>query len=136
MTARKIPHKGGRTFGYQVSDGGSTIAYLSDHAPASLAKGPEGFGEYHAAAVELARDADVLIHDAQYTAAEFAERSSWGHSAVNYAVGLAAAAGARWLVLFHHDPSRTDDQLDEIVQSWADAPIPVTAASEGMTLNL
>lgn len=136
VTAREIPHKGGRTFGYRVSDGASSIAYLSDHAPASLSRGPEGFGDYHAAAVELARDADVLIHDAQYTATEFAERSSWGHSAIDYAVGLASAAGARWLVLFHHDPSRTDEELDEIVQSLADAPVPVTAASEGMTLSL
>ncbi len=136
VTTREIPHKGGRTFGYRVSDGASTLAYLSDHAPAALAKGPEGFGEYHAAAVELARDADVLIHDAQYTAAEFPAKSTWGHSAVDYAVGLAAAAGARWLILFHHDPARTDEQLDEIVQSLADAPVPVTAASEGMTLSL
>lgn len=135
VTAREIPHKGGRTFGYRVSDGRSTVAYLSDHAPANLGPGPEGFGDYHPAAVELARDADVLVHDAQYTAAEFAERSSWGHSAVDYAVGLAKAAGARRLVLFHHDPSRTDDQLDDIVQSFANSSIPVTAAAEGLMLN-
>ncbi len=136
VTAREIPHGGGRTFGYRVSDGTSTIAYLSDHAPANLGPGPEGFGGYHAAALELARDVDVLIHDAQYTAAEFEARAGWGHSAIDYAVGLAKAAGARWLMLFHHDPSRTDEQIDEIVQSLADSPVPITAASEGMTLSL
>ena len=50
VLAREIPHKGGRTFGYRVSDGRTTIAYLPDHAPQSLGPGPEGLGEYHDAA--------------------------------------------------------------------------------------
>jgi phosphoribosyl 1,2-cyclic phosphodiesterase len=136
VLAREIPHKGGRAFGYRVSDGGSAIAYLSDHAPVAKADGPHGFGEYHDAALALARDVDVLIHDAQYTAEEFPARKDWGHSTIDYAVGLAEAAGARWLVLFHHDPARTDDQIDDVVTSLAGAPVPVTAASEGMRLEV
>jgi phosphoribosyl 1,2-cyclic phosphodiesterase len=138
VLAREIPHKGGRTFGYRVTDleSGSTLAYLSDHAPALVSEGPDGYGDYHDAARTLAANVDILIHDAQYTAAEFPERKTWGHSAIDYAVGLAQAAGARWLILFHHDPSRTDDQLDEVVESLADSSVPVTAASEGMTLSL
>jgi phosphoribosyl 1,2-cyclic phosphodiesterase len=136
VLARDIPHKGGRTFGYRISDGTATIAYLSDHWPIRRGRGPDGFGAYHEAAVQLAQDVDLLIHDAQYTASEFAARREFGHSAVQYAVGLAAEAGSRSLMLFHHDPSRTDDELDEIVRSLADAPVPVRAAAEGMELIL
>ena len=64
VLAREIPHKGGRTFGYRISDGRSTLAYLPDHGPTALGMGEDGFGEYHPAAVELARGADVLVHDA------------------------------------------------------------------------
>src|SRR5580704_3751559 len=55
VDAREIPHKGGRTFGYRVSDGTATVAYMSDHSPISLGPGPDGLGEYHEAAVELTR---------------------------------------------------------------------------------
>ncbi|MGH9224580.1 MAG: MBL fold metallo-hydrolase [Acidimicrobiales bacterium] len=136
VLAREIPHKGGRTFGYRVSDGGHSVAYLSDHAPTALSAGPDGFGDFHESALALVEGVDVLIHDAQYTAAEFPARATWGHSAIDYAVRLAESAGAKSLVLFHHDPSRTDDQLDDVVASLADAPVPVLAASEGMALHL
>ena len=64
--AREIPHKGGRTFGFRVSDDSATLAYLSDHCPTALGPGPDGLGEYHDAALALAAEADLLIHDAQY----------------------------------------------------------------------
>jgi phosphoribosyl 1,2-cyclic phosphodiesterase len=134
ILAREIPHKGGRTFGYRVSDGVHTIAYLSDHWPGSLGAGPHGFGPYHEAALELAADVDVLIHDAQYTAEEYPRRREFGHSAIDYAVGLAEVANARRLALFHHDPQRTDDQLDAIARSWLISPIDVTVAREEHTL--
>jgi len=134
ILAREIPHKGGRTFGYRVSDGVHTIAYLSDHWPGSLGAGPHGFGPYHEAALELAADVDVLIHDAQYTAEEYPRRREFGHSAIDYAVGLAEVANARRLALFHHDPQRTDDQLDAIARSWLISAIDVTVAREEHTL--
>ncbi len=134
ILAREIPHKGGRTFGYRVSDGVHTIAYLSDHWPGSLGAGPHGFGPYHEAALELAADVDVLIHDAQYTAEEYPRRREFGHSAIDYAVGLAEVANARRLALFHHDPQRTDDQLDAIARSWLISAIDVTIAREEHTL--
>jgi phosphoribosyl 1,2-cyclic phosphodiesterase len=136
VAARDIPHPGGRTFGYRVSDGRATIAYLSDHWPISLGKGPGGVGEYHESALELAAGVDVLIHDSQYTAGEFGERWMFGHSAIDYAVELTRRAKAKHLVLFHHDPPRTDDQLDAIVSDLAAGDVPVTAAAEGMTLDL
>jgi phosphoribosyl 1,2-cyclic phosphodiesterase len=136
VTAREIPHKGGRTFGYRVSNGGSALAYLSDHSPISLGPGPDGLGEYHEAALELARDVDVLLHDAQYTAAELPARAEFGHSAVEYAVGLAERAGARRLYLFHHDPPRTDDAIDDIVRAHQRPKVEVLAAAEGMVIDL
>ncbi len=136
VLAREIPHKGGRTFGYRVSNGKHTVAYLSDHHPFGLGPGLDGFGPYHEAALALTTDVDVLIHDSQYTAAEFPERHDWGHSAIDYAVGLAQAAGVGRLVLFHHDPRRTDDELDEIARYLKSAPVPVTIACEGECVPL
>ena len=136
VIAREIPHKGGLTYGYRVSAEGATIAYLSDHSPVAFGPGPAGLGVYHPAAIALARGADLLIHDAQLTKDEFAAQSAGGHSAVEYAVGLAEAAGAKRLLLFHHDPSRTDDQIDAIVATHRGNAIPVEAAAEGTVIDL
>jgi phosphoribosyl 1,2-cyclic phosphodiesterase len=136
VEAREIPHKGGRTFGYRVSDGSSAVAYLSDHSPTADGVGPDGFGTYHDAAMALATGVDVLVHDAQHTAAEFGPKAHFGHSCVDYAVGLAEAAGARHVVLFHHDPQRTDDELDAIVAAHQRDTVKVTAAAEGTVLEL
>jgi phosphoribosyl 1,2-cyclic phosphodiesterase len=136
VVAREIPHKGGRTFGYRVSDGRATIAYLSDHSPITLGPGPEGLGEYHDDAIALARDVDLLVHDAQYTAAELPARAAFGHSAIDYAIGLAERAHARSLLLFHHDPPRTDDEIDEIERAHQRPDLDVRAAAEGMVIDL
>jgi phosphoribosyl 1,2-cyclic phosphodiesterase len=139
--AREIPHKGGRTFGYRVSGrsasgGTATVAYLSDHSPITLGPGPEGLGEYHEPALDLARDADVLLHDAQYTAEELAARAEFGHSAIDYAVGLAERARVGRLLLFHHDPPRTDDALDELVRAAQREGVEITAAAEGTVVDV
>ncbi len=136
VVAAEIPHKGGRTFGYRVSDGASTVAYLSDHSPIAVGPGPDGLGARHEAALALARGVDLLIHDAQHTAAEFPARRHFGHAAVEYAVGLAEEAGAKTLVLFHHDPSRTDDQIDALVAEHQGGQVTVVAASEGLNIDL
>jgi phosphoribosyl 1,2-cyclic phosphodiesterase len=136
VRAREIPHKGGRTFGYRISDGDATMAYLSDHSPTTLGPGPEGIGEYHEHALELARAADVLLHDAQYTVEELRERPEFGHSAIDYAVNLAVRAGVRRLVLFHHDPPRTDDAIDELVRAAQRPGLEIAAAAEGTVIDL
>ncbi len=136
VLALEIPHKGGRTFGYRISDDRSAIAYLSDHGPSALGPGPDGWGPYHEAAMALAADVDVLIHDAQHTAAELPSRALFGHSAADYAVRLGELAGTRSVLLFHHDPTRTDDEVDAIVESFAGAPISVRAAVEGEVIQL
>ncbi|MDP9405400.1 MAG: MBL fold metallo-hydrolase [Actinomycetota bacterium] len=138
VLAREIPHKGGRTFGYRVSDGSAAFAYLSDHHPFSIGPGPAGFGEYHDAVRALAEGADVLIHDAQYTAEEFAERAHFGHSTVDYAVGVAEACRVPALVLFHHDPPRTDADVDALLAQaqQLSRTVAVSAAAEGSWLDL
>ncbi len=136
VLAREIPHTGGRTFGYRIDDGRRSFAYLSDHMPQGLGAGPHGWGEYHEAALALADGVDALVHDAQYTAEELPTRGHFGHAAAEYAVALAERAGAASVVLFHHYPQRTDDEIDAIVSQFSSASIPVSAAVEGSVVTL
>jgi len=136
VLALEIPHKGGRTFGFRVSDATASMAYLSDHCPTAFGPGPDGLGEYHEAALALARECDLLVHDAQYLDEELARRASFGHAAAGYAVGLAGRAHARRVLLYHHDPPRTDDEIDAVVASYAEGPVPVGGAAEGMVVDL
>ena len=62
----------------------------------------------------IAEGADVLIHDAQYTDAEYDDKVGWGHSAISHTLKLAEATCVKRLVTIHHDPAHTDDDLDEI----------------------
>jgi phosphoribosyl 1,2-cyclic phosphodiesterase len=132
--ARPIPHIG-PTNGYRIEAEGVSVAYLSDHQQ------PAGGGFAVAeSALELADGVDLLIHDAQYTPSEFAKKATWGHCTVEYAMWVAKEAGAKRLALFHHDPVRTDDALDEIVaccRAYADhIGVEVMAASEGLSVAL
>jgi phosphoribosyl 1,2-cyclic phosphodiesterase len=136
VLALEIPHKGGRTFGYRVSDGRSTVAYLPDHCPTAAGGGPDGLGAYHEAAVRLAAGADALIHDSTLLPEEVEAEASFGHAAADYAVGLAARAGARQVILFHHKPDRSDADLDKLALRLADAPVPVVVAAEREVLSL
>ena len=108
-----------------MSDGHSSVAYLPDHCPTVLGPGRDGWGEYHEAALELAADVDVLIHDAQLLSHELAAEAYFGHAAANYAVELGHLAGARKVLLFHHRPERTDDELDLLGEQFADAKLEV-----------
>jgi ribonuclease BN (tRNA processing enzyme) len=136
VCAREIPHKGGRTFGYRVSDGRSTLAYMPDHCPTSLGPGPDGFGEYHPAAIELAEGVDVLVHDAQLLGEELASEARFGHSVADYAVELGKCAHARAVVLFHHRPDRSDDELDGLARRFTGVSPRVSVAAEGTVLDL
>lgn len=136
VLARDIPHKGGRTFGFRVSDASGSIAYFSDHHPLLLGRGPAGVGELHDAAVELAAGVDLLIHDAQYTADELPSLAYLGHSCPEYAMALAEAAGARQVCLFHHAPRRTDGEIDEMADRLRSGPVPILVAADGLTFRL
>ena len=85
--------------------------------------------------------ADLVLHDAQYTDEEFATMAGWGHSTEEYAVRVAGEAGARRLVMFHHDPAHTDTQIDRMLEQAQQVAadnyaLEVGAASEGMTVDL
>lgn len=138
VLAREIPHKGGRTFGYRISDEHSSLAYLSDHGPAGVfGPGPGGIGPYHEAALELSSGVDLLIHDAQYTAAELPDRADYGHSAADYAVELALRSAAARVLLFHHDPNRTDLEVAAIERALSACDdVDVAAAREGQVISL
>ena len=135
VTTVEIPHKGGRTFGYRVDDGHSVLAYMSDHCPSDLGPGPDGWGEYHAAALTLCQGADVLIHDASLVEEELAEEAFFGHAAAEYAVELGRRSGVRQVVLFHHKPVRTDNELDAIAKRFGPEP-QVLIAAESMVLEI
>jgi phosphoribosyl 1,2-cyclic phosphodiesterase len=136
VTALEVPHKGGPTFGLRVSDGHSSIAYVPDHCPTVYGSGDDGWGEYHAAVRTLADSVDVLIHDAQLVAEELAAEASFGHAAAEYAVELGIRARVRRVVLFHHSPDRTDDELDSIAKCFAASNVPVTVADEQLVIDL
>jgi phosphoribosyl 1,2-cyclic phosphodiesterase len=132
----EIPHTGGRTYGYRISDGRSSFTYMSDHCPTVLGKGPSGLGELHPAAMALCEGSDLLIHDAQYLDEELEARASFGHAAAGYAVELAQSTGVPRVILFHHDPPRTDEQLDALVASYRSAPVKVEGARQGSVIDL
>jgi ribonuclease BN (tRNA processing enzyme) len=91
----------------------------------------------HPAALALAADVDVLVHGGQYTDADRVRAIEYGHATVAYAIALATEAGARELVLSHHEPSRTDDAVDGIIaDADAAANLPVRAACEGLELRV
>ena len=135
VEAREVPHKGGRTFGYRVSDGHSSVAYIPDHCPTALGPGPEGWGEYHPDALALAAGADLLIHDAFLRPEEVPALGSFGHPAADYAVSLARRAGAARVLLAHHKPDRTDDELDALAARFRADPR-VAVAAEGQVIDL
>jgi phosphoribosyl 1,2-cyclic phosphodiesterase len=137
LLVREIPHTGGRTMGVRVAAAGRSIAYMPDHAPHQLGLGERGSGELHPAARELALDVDVLIHDAQYTRHELQERFTWGHAVADYPVHLAEVSGAGRVLLFHHDPSRTDAAVAALhTEVTTTTNVAVDVAVEGMIIDL
>ena len=133
VMSRSIPHVG-NTVGYRVTWNGTSITYMSDHQMPV-----DGSFSATQGALDLCRGADLLIHDAQYTPSEFAEKSTWGHCTVEYAVWLAAECGVKRLALFHHDPAHHDDIMDILSAAATDCGrkmgVEVFAAREGLVVE-
>lgn len=130
------------TLAYRIEVDGAAVVYASDHEPHARAAadgdGPiEGQDLLHA---DFLRGADLVIHDAQYTAAEYPDKAGWGHSTHEYAAALCAAAGVKRLALTHHDPYRSDDALDVLVAQARDRfggnGMEVFGAAEGLQFDL
>jgi phosphoribosyl 1,2-cyclic phosphodiesterase len=136
--AAKIVHPG-PTLGYRIETDEGTIAYLPDHEPALTGAINRNSRDWISGA-SLAADADVLVHDAQFSEEEYAHRVGWGHSSCADAIAFGEIVGAAAVVLFHHDPSHDDDWLDrseELAQQLADPNgIMPTLAREGMAIAL
>jgi phosphoribosyl 1,2-cyclic phosphodiesterase len=113
ISARHVIHLG-PTVGYRIEHGGWSLAYLPDHEPAlGVELEPEQADWISGYA--LAHRADVLLHDAQYTEAEYAQRVGWGHSSIDAAVQYGRATDAARLVFFHHDPTHGDGELERML---------------------
>jgi phosphoribosyl 1,2-cyclic phosphodiesterase len=138
VTAQLIKHPG-PTVGYRVEENGAALAYLPDHEPA-LGSDLSTVEAEWISGIALAEGAAVLLHDAQYTQEEYGERIGWGHSSTEDVVTFARRAGSRRLVLFHHDPLHTDEQLERILaranEVTASGDSEVELAREGMTFEL
>ena len=133
VTSRFVPHTG-PTLGYRITAANSTVTYLSDHQQ------PVNGFSLTTGARQICQGTDLLIHDSQYTPAEFEIKSDWGHSTLEFAMWVAETTSAKRLALFHHDPSRTDDALDVIARRLAGVAknrgFEVFAAADGMTLEV
>jgi phosphoribosyl 1,2-cyclic phosphodiesterase len=122
----------GEAVGYRVSYRGHSAAYVSDteHFPDRLDEN----------VLQLVKDADVMIYDCTYTDSEYhdpkASKVGWGHSTWQEAVKLAKAANVKQLLIFHHDPTHTDEFMDEIVRQASLVMPNSTVAREGMVLEL
>jgi ribonuclease BN (tRNA processing enzyme)/DNA-binding response OmpR family regulator len=151
ITARYLNHPA-LDLGYRIEVDGAALVYATDHEPHSrlLAAGEHGGGDGDARFphredrrhAEFLAGADLVVHDTQYTAGEYATKVGWGHSTLESVVDTAIASGVRSLALFHHDPMRDDDAVDAIVESGrarvaaAGSALELFAAREGQEIEL
>jgi phosphoribosyl 1,2-cyclic phosphodiesterase len=143
VTAFAVQHPGG-ALGYRFSTAdspGSSFVYISDNELGSSDLYPVNDG-WRGRLAEFVRGTRVLVHDATYTADEYAQRRGWGHSTYDDAVALALDAEVEELVLFHHKPERSDAEVDRCVAHCRElvagqgGSLRVIAAAEGMTLTV
>lgn len=143
VTAMEVRHPGG-ALAYRFTEPrtpGPALVYVSDNelGPADRYQTPSGWRERFTAFV---RGAKVLVHDTTYTTEEYDFHRGWGHSTFREVTELALEAGADTLVLFHHEPRRTDEELDQRVAECQalvkdrGSAMRVLAAAEGLTLTV
>jgi len=137
-------------FGYRVNYQGKSIATVYDHEPfynlfkdhademdkETVIEGETAASEENERIRQFIKSADIVIHDAQYTKEEYVKHSGWGHCSYDHAIETVSGADVKTLVLFHHEPSRTDSQLEELGKIYAEKSGPkIIMAKEGMTLE-
>jgi ribonuclease BN (tRNA processing enzyme) len=130
ISAIEANHPGGN-LAYRVEHGGRVLIYATDHE----------HGERDGQLIEFARDADLIVYDAMYTDDEYHGREGsskvgWGHSTWQSGVRIASEANVKSLVLFHHEPTRTDDALDELMRTVKRKFKGALAAREGLVIKL
>jgi phosphoribosyl 1,2-cyclic phosphodiesterase len=143
VRAMRVRHPGG-ALGYRFSDrnrDGGALVYISDNELNPSARYDGIDATWRDELVEFIRGASVLVHDTTYTDDEYDSHRGWGHSTYQDAVALAMDSGVSTLVLFHHEPERTDDQVDQCVVDCQalvrsrGGTLQVVAAAEGLTLT-
>ena len=143
VAAMAVRHPGG-ALGYRFTERnekGGGLVYVSDNELSAVAR-YDSPAEWRSSFVQFVQGAAVLIHDTMYRADEYSSFVGWGHSTYEDAVELAIEASVDRLVLFHHHPERTDDDVDRCVASCREmvqargARLEVLAAAEGMTLTV
>ena len=141
VEAASITHRG-PTLGFRISEGDQTVVFMPDHEP-GLGTPLDRLEDEWVSGLALARGADLLIHDCQYTDEEYPRHLGWGHTPLSDAIELADRAGAGRLALFHHDPLHDDAFLDAMAADardrWAARgrdPDTVCLAREGDELEL
>lgn len=102
----------GQAMGYKFIEGDKTFVFLTDNELGSVYENGLPFDKY----VNFTRNADLLIHDAEYTPEEYNEKKLWGHSKYTDTLKLAVDSGVKQLGLFHLNQERTDEKMDEIVK--------------------
>jgi CheY-like chemotaxis protein/phosphoribosyl 1,2-cyclic phosphodiesterase len=139
--------------GYRLEVDGAVVVYAVDHEPhardrpqvVSLVSRVADAAPVHREDqrhVEFLAGADLVIHDAQYTVDEYAQKGGWGHTPAEWAVDYALAGGVKRLALFHHDPLRDDEAVDRLVETCrqrvaaAGGGLEVFAAAEGQLVEL
>lgn len=134
---KELNHPGGGK-AYRIEEDGVSIAYITDNELDPPGIITTSYEEW----VAFAHGVDLLIHDAQYTESDMPHKHGWGHSLISQVRRLAIDAEVKNLVMFHHDPERTDTQLEEIERENATffkntrSPSDSIVAAEGMTLKL
>jgi phosphoribosyl 1,2-cyclic phosphodiesterase len=129
----------GPTLGFRLEEGGRSLAYIPDHEPV-IGGGVEAVANEWLSGYALAEGTDVLMHDAQYSAAEYETHIGWGHASVQDAVAFARVTGAGALLMFHHDPLHSDIELTELEadarHAWDGTGLMPSLAREGLELDL
>lgn len=129
------------TLAFRIEADGASVIYSSDHEP-HLRAAAAGDTPLTGEDLEHARfmdGADLLIHDAQYLFSEYELKIGWGHSTIEYTMQVARTAGVAKLALIHHDPFRSDDQIDAIVADLRqrdNGGLELFGAAEGQTVEL
>jgi ribonuclease BN (tRNA processing enzyme) len=130
LTVAPVAHKGGVTHGIRVELDGATAAYLPDHALTGSKGDPAAEG--------LVAGVDVLLHDGQFTADERGIAAAYGHATVEDTLLLADRCDVGQVVLVHHAPTRTDEQVDALAARFTATPggRPVSFARQGQVLHV
>lgn len=136
----ELNHPGGCT-GFRIDSASASVAYLPDHEPYhSVTTSTAEVSAAQRELIEFVRDVDLLILDTQYTTEEYAKRVGWGHGCLADSVQLATDGNARRLLLFHHDPSHGDDQIDRMIEIarslTGESRLTIDAAAENQPIVL